>query len=244
MRLVIDIGNTRAKIGVFSSKTMVFLESFNKLSLDDIKVIIDRFPSIDKSIFSSVSDKENKKKEIQDYLNSKTNLVNMSQDLFFSIHSHYLSPKTLGKDRLAGVIGAKALFEEDNYLVIDAGTCITIDFIDKENNYFGGSISPGINMKYKSLNTFTDSLPLLSHKYQKEDMLGVDTQSSIMSGVVNGTIMELKGFINYYSSIYLDLKILFTGGDGKFLQTYFKENTILEEHLVLLGLNIILDTNA
>lgn len=244
MRLVIDIGNTRAKVAVFSSRTLFLVESYGTISLNDIKNIIDRFPTIRKSIYSSVADTDNEKRDIIEYLKQKTKLVNMNEDLSFPITNHYLSPKTLGKDRLAGVIGAKSLFSEDDCLVIDSGTCITIDFIDKESNYYGGSISPGINMKYKSLNTFTESLPLINDKFQKEDIIGANTQGSIKSGVLNGTIMELEGFVRYYSSIYPDIKILFTGGDAKYLQTYFKENTILEEHLVLLGLNIILDTNA
>ncbi|MCK9163077.1 MAG: type III pantothenate kinase [Bacteroidales bacterium] len=244
MRLVIDIGNTRTKIAVFSSSTLFLVEVYDNITVDDIKNIIKRFPTIRKSIYSSVADADSVKTEIQDYLKQNTKLINMNQDLSYPIINHYLSPKTLGKDRLAGVIGAKSLFAEDDCLVIDSGTCITIDFIDKSNNYYGGSISPGIKMKYKALNTFTESLPLINEKFQKEDIIGTDTQGSINSGVLNGTIMELQGFIRYYSSNYPDIKILFTGGDSRYLQSYFKKNTILEEHLVLLGLNIILDTNA
>ncbi|MFA7131813.1 MAG: type III pantothenate kinase [Bacteroidales bacterium] len=242
MRLVIDIGNTRAKAAVFSSRTMVFVESYNSISLNDIKNIIEKFPTIKKSIYSSVSNNYNE--DIQDYLNHKTQFINTEKELFYPINNKYLSPKTLGKDRLAGVIGAKSLFSDNDCLVIDAGTCITIDFIDKENNYYGGSISPGINMKYRALNTFTGFLPLIIDKFKNEDIIGTNTQGSIKSGVLNGTIMEIEGFLRHYSLIHPELKILFTGGDAKYLQTYFKEITILEEHLVLLGLNIILDTNA
>lgn len=244
MRLVIDFGNTRAKIAVFSGRTLFLVESFDDIKLNDVKGLVDRFPTIKKVIFSSVAIIDEEKQDIQNYLEKNFRFINMNDELSFPIINHYHTPKTLGKDRLAGIIGAKNLFPEDNCLVIDAGSCITIDFIDSEGNYYGGSISAGINMKYKALNTFTGSLPLINDKFQKEEIIGLDTQSSIKSGVINGTIMEIEGFIKHYCSKYSDLKILFTGGDAKFLQNYFKENTILEEHLVLSGLNIILDTNA
>ncbi|HHT04044.1 MAG TPA: type III pantothenate kinase [Bacteroidales bacterium] len=244
MRLVIDIGNTRAKVAVFSSRTLFLVESYDKISLNDIKNTIERFPTIRKSIYSSVANTDQEIEDIKDYLEQKTKLIIMNENLTFPIINHYLSPKTLGKDRLAGVIGAKGLFSDDDCLVIDSGSCITVDFIDKESNYYGGSISPGINMKYKALNTFTESLPLINDKFEKQDITGADTEGSIKSGVLNGTLMEIEGYIKYYCSNYPDIKILFTGGDARYLQSNFKENTILEEHLVLLGLNIILDTNA
>lgn len=244
MRLVIDIGNTRTKIAVFSGRTMFFVEAFEKIEIIDIEEIINQFPTIKKVIFSSVGVVDKDKKEIKEFLEQRFVFIEMSNDLYLPITNHYLTPITLGNDRIAGVIGANSLFPEDDCLVIDAGSCITLDLIDKLGNYYGGSISAGINMKYKALNTFTDSLPLIENKFKEENIVGTDTQSSIRSGVINGTIMELKGFMEYYMKKYPDLKILFTGGDAHYLHTYFKENTILEEHLVLSGLNIILDTNA
>ncbi len=244
MRLVIDIGNTRTKIAVFSGRTMFFVEAFETIGITDIEEIINQFPTIKKVIFSSVSFIDKDKDEIKEFLKQRFRFIEMNNELSLPINNNYLTPRTLGNDRIAGVIGANALFSENNCLVIDAGTCITLDLIDKTGNYHGGSISPGINMKYKALNTFTDSLPLIEDKFKEENIVGNDTQSSIRSGIINGTVMELKGFIAYYIKEYTDLKILFTGGDAHYLHSYFKENTILEEHLVLSGLNIILDTNA
>jgi len=244
MRLVIDIGNTRTKIAVFSGRTLFFVQAFEKIGITDIEEIINQFPTIKKVIFSSVSFIDKDKDEIKEFLKQRFRFIEMSNELSLPINNNYLTPRTLGNDRIAGVIGANALFSDNDCLVIDAGTCITLDLIDKTGNYYGGSISPGINMKYKALNTFTESLPLIDDKFKMEDIVGNNTQSSIISGVINGTVMEIKGFIAYYKKKYPELKILFTGGDAHFLHNYFKENTILEEHLVLSGLNIILDTNA
>ncbi|HBN06694.1 MAG TPA: pantothenate kinase [Bacteroidales bacterium] len=241
MKLVIDVGNTRTKIAVFSKANIFFYKAYNNLMNNDIEEILTNFPDVKRAIFSTVGQTMN---ELKDYLNQKITLIDFHTELKLPINNHYLSIKTLGKDRLAGVIGANGLFPNNNCLVIDAGSCITIDLIDKEKNYYGGSISLGLNMKYKALNTFTVSLPLLNDNFCEEKLIGVNTESSIRSGVLNGTIMELKGFIDYYTKEYSDLKIIFTGGDSKILQSYFKEKTILEEHLVLMGLNIILDTNA
>lgn len=241
MKLIIDIGNTRTKIAVFSETNIVLYKGYNSLKINDIEEILTDFPDVNKTIISTVGKTDI---ELKNYLKDRIYLIDFNTELKIPINNHYLSTNTLGKDRLAGVVGASGLFPNNNCLVIDAGSCITIDLIDKNRNYFGGSISLGINMKYKSLNTFTASLPLIKDNFSKEKIIGVNTESSIRSGVLNGTIMELKGFIDYYNKEYSDLKIIFTGGDSKILQSYFIENTILEEHLVLMGLNIILDTNA
>ncbi len=241
MNLVIDIGNTRTKVGVFFEGNIIYHEAYTNLMINDIDNILLRFPKIKNSIISNVGQTN---LQLIDFLSQKVNTISFNNTLKTPINNHYLSINTLGKDRLAGVVGAKGLFPNNNCLVIDAGSCITSDFIDKDNNYYGGSISAGLNMKYRALNTFTSSLPLIEDKFKKEEIIGKDTESSIRSGVLNGTIMELKGFIDYYTSKFCDLKIIFTGGDAKLLQSYFNDNSILEEHLVLLGLNIILDTNA
>lgn len=243
MRLIIDIGNTRTKVAVFEKHNMLFMEYFNDICVSDIRKIINNYPLVSKVIYSSVGNTEKGKEEMKEFLKNKYFFIEMNKDLLIPINNLYKSPKTLGKDRLAAVVAAYNLFPKKNCLIIDAGTCITIDFIDNDKNYLGGSISLGINMKYNALHTFTESLPLIDDKFDKRDIIGYDTKSSICSGVLNGTIMELKGFIDYYTNKYSDLKIIFTGGDGKILQNYFKENTEIEEHLVLYGLNIILETN-
>lgn len=242
MKLVIDVGNTRTKLAVFSSQTLIYVNAVEALTVGILNEIIEKFPSINKAIYSVVGLEKEDIDIIKEFLKSKFELIEMSNDLITPISNKYLTPETLGQDRIAAVVGVNNLFAGSNCLVIDAGTCITIDYIDSESNYHGGSISPGINMKYRALNNFTSKLPLLSGTNEKE-IIGEDTISSIKSGVLNGTLMELEGFISYYNSEKTDLKVVITGGDAKFIHNNIKE-TILEEHLVLYGLNIILDTNV
>ncbi|MEA4966856.1 MAG: type III pantothenate kinase, partial [Bacteroidaceae bacterium] len=158
MKLVIDIGNTRTKIAVFSEASIVFYRAYSSVMINDIEEVLTNFPDVKKAIFSTVGKTNN---ELKDYLSKKITLIDFHTELKMPINNYYLSTKTLGKDRLAGVVGACSLFPNNNCLVIDAGTCITIDLIDKDTNYYGGSISLGLNMKYKALNTFTVSLPLI-----------------------------------------------------------------------------------
>ncbi|MDR0970856.1 MAG: type III pantothenate kinase [Bacteroidales bacterium] len=244
MRLIIDNGNTRSKIAIFSGRTLIFVQAYEYLTFQDIELLLEKFPTIKKCIFSSVVKTNEETEKIKTFLKQNYAFVSTEDDLFLPIKNNYKTPKTLGKDRLAGIVGANNLFPYSHCLVIDAGSCITIDFIDKDGVYYGGSISLGINMKYLALNNFTDLLPLIKWQKENKSIIGDDTINSISSGVINGTILEVKGFIDYYKSLYEDIKIIFTGGDAQYLQSYFRENTILEENLVLSGLNVILDNNV
>lgn len=243
MRLIIDIGNSRAKLAVYSSQTLIYLNIQKRLSLIIVEDLFNRFPTINMAIISDVGYKGNEIISIKDFISQNSNLVEMSYSLSFDFINKYETPQTLGLDRIAGIIGAKTIFESENILIIDAGSCITYDFIDKNNNYYGGAISPGPIMKFRALNNFTANLPLISN-VSKSPMLGKNTKESIYSGVVNGSLFEIQGFIDYYKSQVSDLKIIITGGDGDFISKNLNEIILLEENLVLFGLNIILESNA
>ena len=158
------------------------------------------------------------------------------------IKNHYLTPKTLGPDRLAGVIGANNLYPRKNNLIIDGGTCITYDYVDADANYSGGSISPGLNMRYKALNEYTGALPLLNEDAEFNANSGNDTTSAITSGVQNGIKYELTGFIESYKTGINELNIILTGGNSIFFDTLLKNSIFapcikIEPYLVLKGLN-------
>ncbi|MFD2148184.1 type III pantothenate kinase [Mucilaginibacter antarcticus] len=158
------------------------------------------------------------------------------------INNHYKTPHTLGLDRLAAVTGANYLYPQQNNLVIDGGTCITYDFIDAGANYFGGSISPGLNMRYKALNYYTAVLPVVNQDKNFADDAGDDTETAIKSGVQNGIKHELMGFIDSYAKHSPQLNIILTGGDGIFFDTLLKNSIFApyiknEPYLVLKGLN-------
>jgi type III pantothenate kinase len=147
-------------------------------------------------------------------------------------------------DRLAATIGANFLFPDFNCLVIDAGTCITCDYVDHEHNYRGGSISPGLAMKFQALHTFTQKLPLVEQPQQDVGLTGRNTIDAIRSGVLCGTVAELNGIIEAYSKKSSELIVLLCGGDAAFFETKLKGHIFVIPELVLIGLNRILNYNV
>jgi type III pantothenate kinase len=139
-------------------------------------------------------------------------------------------------------MGAHCLYPGADNLVIDAGTCITYDYVDAGGNYYGGSISPGLNMRYQAMHNYTSALPLVNADDNFSQMFGTDTQSAMQSGVQNGLKYEIEGFINSYRDGKPQLNILLTGGDGIFFDTVLKNSIFApyiknEPYLVLKGLN-------
>ncbi len=153
----------------------------------------------------------------------------------------YDTPLTLGADRLAAVAGAGYLFAGQDVLVIDAGTCITIDMLRKDATYMGGSISPGIDMRFKALHTFTARLPLVL-KQQETPLTGTSTETSIKSGVINGVIAELSGIVRQYRRQYPGLVVVLCGGDSQFFDTKIDTPIFAVPELVHVGLARILHT--
>ncbi|MBK6986183.1 MAG: type III pantothenate kinase [Bacteroidetes bacterium] len=156
----------------------------------------------------------------------------------------YQSASTLGSDRLAASIGAYYLYPNANVLVIDAGTCIKYNFTNSKNEYLGGGISPGIQMKFKALQTFTSKLPLVEVDFSYNELIGNNTQNSILSGVLNGTIAEIDGVIDYYKLKFTDTICVLTGGDSEYLAKRLKNSIFAHQNLVLKGLNDILNFNS
>lgn len=239
MNLIIDTGNTRTKLALFQGSEMLAFSSFE--GVDD-KYIIQFCESnlfIKNAILSSVRKYPS---EIDAFLNQRYKTVLFNNDTAVPIINKYGTPETLGKDRLAGVVGAQKIMPASDILVIDAGTAITFDFVTASGEYLGGSISPGIAMRYKALHTYTDRLPLLDF-YDNAQLIGTDTSTSIYSGVLNGTTAEMEGIIQQYRSLYPGIKIIITGGDHNYFDKRLKIKTFAAPNLVLEGLNLILDFN-
>ncbi len=240
--LVIDIGNSLTKIAVFNNKKIVFLVKVDDLIDIDINSVVDKH-QIQKIIVSSV---RNTVEHSLSALAKKIEIFFFNSQTKTPIKNHYQNPQTLGLDRLAAVVGAKTLHNNNAVLVIDAGTCITYDFVDESSNYNGGSISPGINMRLKALNQQTGKLPLVAFDATFSEQFGANTQQAILSGVINGVLAEVKGFIESYILLYADLKIILCGGDAPFFDTRFKNSifakqVISQPNLVLIGLNTIVN---
>jgi type III pantothenate kinase len=236
--LVIDIGNTSTKIAVFEQDELVFTDRYQEIdNLVIDKVLADN--TVEKAIISTVKKGHEGWEAV---LKERTRLIYFNAEMTTGIRNHYLTPKTLGLDRLAGVIGANYLYPQKNNLVIDGGTCITYDYVDAGANYSGGSISPGLNMRYKALNYYTGGLPLLGEDTEFDENAGSDTATAITSGVQNGIKYELTGFIESYKTDINELNIILTGGDSIFFDTLLKNSIFapcikIEPHLVLKGLN-------
>ena len=242
--LVIDIGNTHTKLAVFNRDEMVDMARYEAIDGAIISTVLQKH-DINKTIISSV----NKNNQAwQPELNAKTTLLHFNTGIVKSINNKYKTPQTLGADRLAAVVGAHNMFPGKNNLVIDGGTCITYDWVDAGGNYFGGSISPGLNMRYNALNHYTAALPLLKADVDFDEFYGNDTVTSITSGVQNGIKYELLGFIENYTTNKQDINIILTGGDNVFFDTLLKNSIFApyikkEPYLVLKGLNAAIEHN-
>tara|TARA_R110000868_G_scaffold385472_3_gene653399 strand:- start:2679 stop:3413 length:735 start_codon:yes stop_codon:yes gene_type:complete len=237
LNLAIDIGNSRTKFGLFQERKLLQSFLLNNEELEKNHQIFEAYPA-DFYIVSSV----NKSAEVQLNLEKfGEKLIHLRPDSKLPILIKYQSPETLGKDRISAVIGASVQFSNQNLLVIDCGTCITYDFLTAKNEYMGGAISPGVQMRLNALNNYTNQLPLLHwDTITKPETIGNTTITSMLSGVINGLIEEINGFISSYQKQFFDLKIVLTGGDANFFEKELKNGIFADPNLVLKGLNEIL----
>jgi len=240
MNLCIDQGNSSTKVGVFNQTELIETFVFEKIEKADVLALIDRF-SIDRCIISSVtSDNE----VFIDLLETHfVDFIELSHKTAIPIENRYATPETLGKDRLAVVIGASFLKQNTDILVVDAGTAITYDFIDAQNIYHGGNIAPGLNLRLRALHEFTHKLPLVEIK-RESPLLGNSTDSAILSGAIYGIVFEIDGYINILKIKYPQLSVFLTGGSTFYFDTKLKNAIFAERNLVLIGLNRILQYNV
>jgi type III pantothenate kinase len=179
---------------------------------------------------------------MEDILTKAGKFILLTELTPLPVKNHYQTPKSLGKDRIAAVTGAWSMFPGRNILVIDAGTCITYDFINQQGEYPGGGISPGIRMRFKAMHTFTGKLPLIEPE-DFDDLIGKSTTESLLSGVYNGVTGEIREIVRLYREKYGDVMVLITGGDHELLNNKLKISIFAVPDLVLLGLNEIFDYN-
>jgi type III pantothenate kinase len=239
MNLIVDAGNTRVKVAVFEEYRLVIVVSVEEADFFlEVEKKIKKY-KIENGILSSVSFISVKMIEKLQNLINLTVLSSLTDVPFINL---YETPKTLGVDRIALVAGAVKKYPKKNILIIDAGTCVTFDFVNTQSEYLGGAISPGIEMRYKALNNYTNKLPVLEKKVS-ENFIGNNTNKSIHSGVVNGVILELEGVINQYKKKYSDLTVVLTGGDTNFLAKQLKSSIFANQNFLLEGLNEILIFN-
>jgi len=239
MNLVVDIGNTYFKSAVFSNNdALVFQHDKNKNFESFILKILKSYPKIKKTIVSNVSE-INHELLLKKY---KMDFLNVSCELNLPFENLYETPKTLGSDRIALISSAIFEYPSRNSLIIDAGTCLTIDVVNHRNQYCGGMISPGINLRYESLNKMTSNLPLVG-KSEKFSFPAKNTVGCIHSGVIGGIVNEINGFIDEVGVNNKKINIILTGGDANFLSKPLKIPIFADPIFILKGLNHILALN-
>jgi len=236
MQLVIDVGNTRVKAAVFKKTVLEQLVVIDKDKFSSqIGDFVENF-SVKKAIISSVGRlTEAQRRSVQ--LRFPTTLLSHTTPVPFK--NLYATPSTLGVDRIGLMAAFAKAYPNKSGLVIDAGSCITYDFINARGEYIGGAISPGIRLRYEAMHNYTAKLPLLKIT-DVYSLIGESTETAMHSGVINGTIQEIEGVIEQYKKEHNIDVIVITGGDGEFLSKRLKNSIFAHSNFLLEGLNYIL----
>jgi type III pantothenate kinase len=237
MNLTIDIGNTSVKTALFKGKVMSNAALHSSFTFSALKAITIKNKGIQNVMLCAVKDYP---VEWKDYLRKNFNFIELTEKTPLPIKNDYLTPASLGKDRLASAVAANAIYPGKNVLAITAGTCIIYDFVDGKGTYKGGAISAGLNMRFKALHTFTGRLPLVEPDTTFKNLVGRTTEESIRSGTQQGMIQEIEGIIKAYKSKYADLQIIMSGGSLLWLKQSISEKINPQPFLALKGLNVIL----
>lgn len=241
MNLCIDQGNSSTKVAVFSGDELIYTEQISQSEHERIITIFENY-KIKHSILSTVTQLNDRLNEF--LLRNSERYVILDHLTSLPIINHYKTPETLGKDRLAAVVGAVSLLPETDILVVDAGTAITYDFIDASGVYHGGNIAPGLSLRAKSLFEFTQNLPLVEIVPDIVELMGNDTYSAIQAGVLYGVVFEIDGYVERLMLKYPKLSVFLTGGSSFYFENKLKNRIFANENLVLIGLNQILHNNV
>jgi type III pantothenate kinase len=236
--LCLDFGNTRKKAALFHDDELKELFPIPESPLETVQALIRKYQP-GRSILSSVIDHD---PAIEDLLRTNTGFHRLSYQTKLSFTTPVGKPETIGADRLALAAAAVHYYPGKNNLVIGLGTCITYNFINKFHEFMGGSISPGMEMRLKSLNQFTAKLPLVKAD-SNVPLIGYDTNSNILSGVVLGMAKEIDGIIDAYREKYRNFNVLLTGGDMVYLGSHLKNKIFADPDFIFKGLYAISEAN-
>lgn len=233
--LVIDVGNSSIKVGQFQDSLLTTDWVFQ--NIEDTMPLINQsiaqriiFCSVATTVHHFASQIENKE------------IIILDSSTPIPFENHYKTKNTLGMDRIAALAGAECINSGKNNLVIDVGSCITYDFLDNSSRYHGGSISPGIDLRFKSMNAYTKKLPLIT-RYETTDLIGKTTEEAMISGVINGISAEMDGIISRYQAKWPDLEVIMCGRASNSFESKLKASIFASPKLVLIGLNRILEYN-
>jgi len=239
MELILDLGNTNQKIALFDAGDLLWVKTYKHIGLPVLKKIVKEHSGIESCILSAVV---NVPPGLESYLEEHFWFIFLDALTPLPILNHYSTRDTLGKDRLAAAVAGFTRYPGKPVLVINAGTALTFDLVTVGGEYLGGSISPGMNLRFRALHTFTKRLPLLSYS-EINYLTGNNTEQSVLSGVINGMSAEIEGIIASYRKEYPAIKIILSGGDLNYFVNRLKISIFALPNIVIYGLQQILAFN-
>jgi type III pantothenate kinase len=240
MNLILDFGNTHQKMALFDAGELLLVQNHPFISRGMISQFVEAHPQVTSCILSSVVPVSD---DIPAYLGQRLHFINLDEHTPVPIVNRYDTKNSLGKDRLAAAVAGAGMFPGENVLIVIAGTALTFDFVSAGGAYLGGAISPGMQMRFTALHTFTGKLPLVSYQ-ETAGLVGSDTRMSILSGVVNGIVAEIEGISHHYQENYPGLKIVLSGGDLNYFVKRLKISIFALPNIVIHGLQQILSFNV
>jgi type III pantothenate kinase len=236
--LCLDFGNTRLKCAVFEDEILRHIEILTNDGIETTEKLLEQF-NPDKAILSSVIDHN---PEIESLLSTRCRFHKLSHDTLLPFKVPVGKPETMGADRLALAAAAVRYFPGKNNLVIGLGSAITYNFINQYSEFLGGGISPGMEMRFRSLHDYTAKLPLVKKDWNFP-LIGHDTRTNILSGVVIGMAKEIDGTIDAYIERYANFNVVLTGGDNGYFADHLKNKIFADSDFLFKGLYAISETN-
>ena len=233
-----DFGNTRLKAAIFINKDLQKVHVFEQANIESITALLQAWKP-EKTILASVIHHD---KEIETLLaqNSKFHLLGPKTQINFT--TPVGKPETIGAERIALITAAVDQFPNQHNLVIALGSCITYNFVNKQHEFLGGSISPGMQMRFKSMHDLTALLPMVEAS-SEFPLIGYDTKTNLLSGVILGIAAEIDGIIAAYEQKFANFNVLLTGGDICYFAPHLKKRIFADQNLIFKGLYAICEKN-
>jgi type III pantothenate kinase len=238
MNLIVDIGNSFMKLAIYQDGELLEVSRHKKVLVKDIKALHAEYP-FSRSIVSSV---RKEKPYFLSYLAKHHKLLTLSHKTKVPIKNEYGTPQTLGLDRLAVMVAAAVTYPDQSALVIDIGTCMTYDYLEKGKTYLGGNIAPGVELRLKAMHHFTSALPLVSRSWN-DAQLGMSTKEALQNGAVWGIKLEIEAFIKTLTKKRGKMTVILTGGDATYFGEHLDSKIFVAPNFLLKGLNAILEHN-
>lgn len=243
-KLVLDIGNTVTKLGVFEKKELICTQWHETVRPQDIDAVRQKYPDLDAAIVCTVAQEPVFLARALANFPYFIDWQSYRPDLKIPVALHYKNPETLGRDRIAVASAISSMYPGENVLCIVFGSCVTYNVVDTNACFLGGAISPGLNMRLRAMHRFTQALPLVDIRQERNTDVINDTRTALYSGALDGLRYEVHGYIERYRKRFPGLRVVLTGGNANYFEKSLDYMIFAHENLVLRGLNEILDLNG